>query len=48
MMKKQFLSIFISILLCITTFGAIDNPHFYRANFFWGEPRFEKPWLEYF
>lgn len=21
---------------------AIDNPHFYRANFFWGEPRFEK------
>lgn len=23
----------------------IDNPHFYRALFFWGEPRFEKPWL---
>lgn len=24
---------------------SIDNPHFYRANFFWGEPRFEEPWL---
>lgn len=24
---------------------AVDNPHFYRANFFWGEPRFEKSWL---
>jgi len=27
------------------TAQAIDNPHFYRANFFWGEPRFEKNWL---
>lgn len=25
--------------------NAIDNPHFYRATYFWGEPRFEKPWL---
>lgn len=24
---------------------SIDNPHFYRANFFWQEPRFEKSWL---
>ncbi len=24
---------------------AIDNVHFYRANFFWGEPRLECPWL---
>ena len=27
---------------------AIDNPHFYRANFFWGEPRFEEPLLSTF
>lgn len=24
---------------------AIDNVHFYRPNFFWGEPRLECPWL---
>lgn len=32
-------------ILPIIALHAIDNPHFYRANFFWGEPRFEKPWL---
>jgi hypothetical protein len=24
---------------------ALDNAHFYRGNFFWGEPRFEREWL---
>src|SRR5690242_7333697 len=28
-----------------TSMYAIDNAHFYRAAFFWGEPRFEKDWL---
>ncbi len=32
-------------LATISFATAIDNPHFYRANFFWGEPRFEKNWL---
>jgi hypothetical protein len=27
------------------TLGAIDNLHFYRANFWWAEPRFERAWL---
>lgn len=29
---------------CIQLF-AIDNLHFYRAPFFWGEPRLERDWL---
>ena len=44
-MKRYFL-LFLFILHC--SVYAIDNPHFYRANFFWGEPRFEKPWLTSF
>jgi hypothetical protein len=37
----------IAYSMLVTTHHAlsIDNPHFYRAIFFWGEPRFEKPWL---
>jgi hypothetical protein len=34
----------ICFVLSFTSY-TIDNPHFYRANFFWGEPRFEKKWL---
>ena len=40
--KKYFL-IALSIL-CFHSISAIDN-HFYRSSYFWGEPRFEKPWL---
>lgn len=31
--------------LAATMLQAIDNLHFYRANFWWGEPRFEREWL---
>ncbi len=44
-MKKRFLPIFITGIILFINNNAIDNPHFYRANFFWGEPRFEKSWL---
>ena len=44
-MNIQVLSVFISTLLAVLPLVAIDNPHFYRANFFWGEPRLEKPSL---
>lgn len=43
MFKKQLLA-FIFLTCSGITFG-IDNVHFYRANHFWGEPRFERPWL---
>ncbi len=37
------------LLIIIVSFSswasAADNAHFYRANFFWGEPRFEREWL---
>ncbi len=38
------------VIIFILFFGInksspIDNPHFYRANFFWAEPRFQKDWL---
>jgi len=46
-MKKQFLVSIVSLVLVIDMY-TIDNPHFYRANFFWGEPRFEKSWLTTF
>lgn len=36
---------FILIIISICNVFPIDNPHFYRANFFWGEPRFEESWL---
>lgn len=37
-------------LCCINFYPvySIDNPHFYRANFFWGEPRFQERWLTTF
>ena len=42
------LSILCGIILAFTQALAIDNLHFYRANFWWGEPRFERPWLTTF
>ncbi|MEX0940585.1 MAG: hypothetical protein WDZ41_04460 [Candidatus Babeliales bacterium] len=43
----RFFTQFYIIMLLLTLFPtlAIDNPHFYRATHFWGEPRFEKSWL---
>lgn len=35
-------------LLSTSVAQAFDNEHFYRANFFWGEPRFERPYLSSF
>lgn len=47
--QKFFLTITIGLfLIFICDVYPIDNPHFYRANFFWGEPRFEKRWLTSF
>ena len=51
MAKQHYLhSIIIAWLLFVpgNVIFTIDNPHFYRANFFWGEPRFEKSWLTSF
>ncbi len=36
--------IIIAVSFCLPLY-AIDNPHFYRATYFWGEPRFEQSWL---
>lgn len=38
------------ILICAISgpLLAIDNAHFYRGNFFWQEPRFERAWLSSF
>lgn len=47
-MNIHFLSILISLFFTVLRLVAIDNPHFYRANFFWGEPRLEKPSLSTF
>lgn len=41
-------SIKLALILSSLTTLAIDNPHFYRATYFWGEPRFETPWLTSF
>lgn len=41
-MIKKYL-VFCGLISC--SLHAIDNVHFYRANHFWGEPRFERPWL---
>jgi len=38
-------SVVILCLLLCKSIAGIDNPHFYRANFFWQEVRFDKPWL---
>lgn len=50
--KKDFVNttvFFLKIMVIATLISqpllSIDNPHFYRATYFWGEPRFEKPWL---
>src|SRR3990172_8268799 len=33
-----------AVFFCFTL-NSIDNPHFYRAPYFWDEPRFERDWL---
>ena len=45
-MKRMLL--FIGLLTVFFHNHGIDNPHFYRANFFWGLPRYERPWLTSF
>ena len=37
--------IFIIVGIWHTWIQPIDNVHFYRANHFWAEPRFERCWL---
>lgn len=47
MIRHRFFSllcIMVSLFL-VDVVQAIDNPHFYRANFFWQEPRLERNWL---
>ncbi|MGE0207203.1 MAG: hypothetical protein AB7R69_05140, partial [Candidatus Babeliales bacterium] len=44
---KRF-KIFLILTATIQISLAIDNPHFYRALYFWGEPRLEFPWLASF
>jgi len=48
-MKKGHLMItillYIAIQFLFFSLAAIDNVHFYRPNFYWGEPRLECPWL---
>jgi hypothetical protein len=41
----KILKILVATLLLASTTYTIDNPHFYRAVYFWGEPRLEFPWL---
>lgn len=46
-MKVKKYSIAISFFISSAA-NAIDNPHFYRSTYFWGEPRFEEQWLTSF
>lgn len=45
--KNKAISFFLIMLVCPVTY-TIDNAHFYRAPFFFGEPRFEKKGLSSF
>src|SRR5579859_856285 len=45
---KRLLPLCLATIVCIPPAVAIDNAHFYRGNFFWGEPRFEREWLTSF
>src|SRR5271154_3383230 len=49
-MKIHWLSLIIacSMLVPAGLYASRDNAHFYRATNFFGEPRFEKPWLSTF
>jgi hypothetical protein len=47
-MMKFFQDIIFFLAFVAIPLHAIDNPHFYRATFFWGEPRLERPWLTTF
>src|ERR1700753_1341376 len=38
-------SVVLTLFFISFTLNPIDNVHFYRPNFFWGEPRLECPWL---
>lgn len=44
-MKKSLVIVAIFMAFDLLPF---DNAHFYRGNFFWGEPRFEREWLTTF
>lgn len=45
-MKSSFFkNLFAWLLVTPCILIARDNSHFYRASYFFGEPRFEKPWL---
>jgi len=48
-MKKKIVPFYLILFVffCFEIY-ATDNPHFYRAYFFEGEPRFERPWLTTF
>ncbi len=48
MRKASFAHLLYCILLLIPALHAIDNAHFYRATYFWQEPRFEKKHLTSF
>lgn len=41
-MIRNLLRITVIVIATSKNIFAIDNPHFYRSTFFWGEPRFEK------
>ncbi len=41
----RFRSLLLFSLIISTLANAADNPHFYRATNFYGEPRLERPWL---
>ena len=45
--KNKIIIFFLITLVCPATY-TIDNAHFYRAPFFFGEPRFEKKGLSSF
>ncbi len=40
--------VLLTFILVFPARAIIDNYHFYQANRFWGEPRFERPWLTTF
>lgn len=44
-MMTYLVQIALAIICIFPSLLAIDNPHFYRSTFFWGEPRFDKEFL---
>jgi len=45
---SRYYLLFLFLLTCWQTSFSVDNAHFYRATFFFGEPRFEKNHLSSF